>query len=78
MRRHVNESLKTNFANSGRIAGDGISHDRYDDESGCPNYERKHKSFTPCYGRHDHSDLNGPVITYKIVDGVKLIKGIDY
>lgn len=31
---HANERMRTNFANSGRIAGDGIIYDRYDDESG--------------------------------------------
>ena len=31
---HVNERLHTSFANSGRIAGDGIIYDDYGDESG--------------------------------------------
>ena len=31
-RRHVNEFNKTSFTNSGRIAGAGVSEDRYDDE----------------------------------------------
>ena len=33
-RSHVNERLHTEFANSGRVAGAGISYDRYDEESG--------------------------------------------
>ena len=35
MRKHCNEYMKSGLANSGRIAGSGISYDRYDDESGC-------------------------------------------
>ena len=31
---HINEVLHTNFINSGRAAGEGITYDRYDDESG--------------------------------------------
>ena len=38
-RNHINECLHTGLANSGRAAGMGISYDRYDDESGNPNYE---------------------------------------
>ena len=33
-RSHINERLHTEFANSGRAAGSGISHDRYDEDSG--------------------------------------------
>ena len=33
-RNHINERLHTEFANSGRAAGMGISYDRYDEESG--------------------------------------------
>ena len=33
-RCHINERLHTEFANSGRAAGMGISYDRYDEESG--------------------------------------------
>lgn len=38
-RTHINERLHTEFANSGRAAGMGISYDRYDDESGNPDYD---------------------------------------
>lgn len=34
LRSHINERLHTEFANSGRVAGMGISYDRYDEESG--------------------------------------------
>ena len=37
---HINERLHTEFADSGRIAGMGISYDRYGDESGGKQYER--------------------------------------
>lgn len=33
-RGHINERLHTEFADSGRAAGMGISYDHYDDESG--------------------------------------------
>ena len=33
-KRHINEFLHTDFANSGRAAGAGILYDRYDEESG--------------------------------------------
>ena len=35
---HINERLHTGLAQSGRAAGMGISYDRYDDESGNPDY----------------------------------------
>jgi len=38
-RSHINERLHTSFANTGRAAGMGISYDRYDDESGNPDYD---------------------------------------
>lgn len=67
-KRHINEYLKTTFANSGRVAGAGISYDRYDDESGNPCFIRKDKyprlpsdSLT----RKEWEALNGDVITYK-------------
>ena len=36
---HINERLHTEFAQSGRAAGMGISYDRYDEESGNPDYD---------------------------------------
>ena len=35
---HINERLHTGLAQSGRAAGMGISYDRYDEESGNPDY----------------------------------------
>lgn len=40
-RRHANEFLRTNFVNSGRIAGMGILYDDYSEESGGPIYGGK-------------------------------------
>lgn len=40
-RGHVNEKLHTTFRNSGRVAGTGILYDRYDEESGNPEYEKR-------------------------------------
>ena len=36
---HINERLHTGMAQSGRAAGMGMSYDRYDDESGNPDYD---------------------------------------
>lgn len=41
-RGHVNEKLHTTFRNSGRVARTGILYDRYDEESGNPEYEKQH------------------------------------
>lgn len=35
---HINERLRTEFANSGRAAGIGTLYDDYGDESGNPHY----------------------------------------
>jgi hypothetical protein len=37
-RTHINERLRTEFANSGRAAGIGTPYDNYGDESGGPCY----------------------------------------
>ena len=37
-RTHINERLRTEFANSGRAAGIGTLYDNYGDESGGPCY----------------------------------------
>ena len=41
-RCHVNEKLHTTFRNSGRVTGMGLLYDRYDEESGNPEYEKQH------------------------------------
>ena len=37
-RTHINERMRTEFANSGRAAGIGTIYDNYGDESGGPCY----------------------------------------
>ena len=67
-KRHINEFLKTDFANSGRAAGIGISEDHYDEESG---YRPQPRGCGPVRLPSDNlttkerEALNGPVITYK-------------
>ena len=39
IKSHINERLHTGLAQSGRAAGMGVSYDRYDDESGNPDYD---------------------------------------
>lgn len=66
MKRHINEFLKTEFANSGRAAGAGVLYDRYDEESGYRPHPKARgqirfpsDSLTP----EEREALNGPVIT---------------
>lgn len=54
----------TAFRNSGRIAGYGMNHDDYSEESGNPNYEKRDPVRFP-NDDVNPEDLNGPVITYK-------------
>lgn len=65
---NINEQLHSRLANSGRAAGMGISYDKYDDESGNPNFIRKDKYphlpsdyLTP----EQLAALNGEVRIYK-------------
>ena len=67
-RGHVNEKLHTTFRNSGRVAGTGILYDRYDEESGNPEYEKR--PFLVRFPSDSLTDeellaLNGPVICKK-------------
>lgn len=66
---HINQYMRTSFANSGRVAGAGISYDRYDDESGNPNFITAESwprfpsdSLTP----EERLSLNGEVKVYKM------------
>ncbi len=68
-RRHANEFLRTNFVNSGRIAGMGILYDDYSEESGGPIYGGKGVVIVRYPERNeDEKDklLNTPVKTYKL------------
>ena len=67
-RGRVNELLHTTFRNSGRIAGTGILYDRYDEESGNPEYEKR--PFIVYFPSDSLTEeellaLNGPVICKK-------------
>ena len=67
-RGHVNEKLHTTFRNSGRVAGTGILYDRYDEESGNPEYEKQpsHIYFpSDSLTEEELLALNGPVIYKK-------------
>ena len=67
-RSHVNERLHTVFANSGRVAGVGISYDRYDEESGYrpqPKFCGAVKFPSDELTLEEKNALNGPVITYR-------------
>lgn len=69
-KRHINEFMRTSFSNSGRVAGAGISYDRYDEES---NPDLKDKYYDPYTGvampgrsKEERASLDGPVIIYFI------------
>lgn len=69
---HANERMRTSFANSGRIAGDGIIYDDYGDESWgggkpcdnliCAGVRLPHDGLD----EKDMASLSGPVKTYKM------------
>jgi hypothetical protein len=42
-RKSPREQLHTQFANSGRIAGDGMRHDNYSEDSGNKDYEARYR-----------------------------------
>lgn len=61
-KRHINEFIKTGYANSGRVAGMGINEDNYGDESMSDLYNRGH-SVSPF--EHNPKGENGEVIISK-------------
>ncbi len=68
-KRHINEFGRTSFANSGRVAGMGISEDRYNEESfpGQGNIDpRWMKKNTPVPKICDEDAEESPVITYRL------------
>ena len=79
-RRHVNEFLKSGFANSGRVAGMGISHDNYSADSnaevgpGClnnpfaQNVKPDRSRGIPKSSVEEESKRPSLVITYKLED----------
>jgi len=66
-RAHANERRRTSFANSGRIAGMGISEDDYSEESGyrplAPGANRMARVTFPS---EPSESRNGPVKIYKM------------
>lgn len=68
-RNTANQQLRTNFTNSGRIAGMGILYDNYSEESGMPNYDPgKIRVSLPSdfLSKEEKEALNGEVKTYYI------------
>ncbi len=67
-KRHINEFMKTRFANYGRAAGMGILEDHYDEESGLPHYGGSVRVITPSdfMTPEERAKLSGPVKTYRI------------
>ena len=63
-KRHANEFIRTGFANSGRIAGMGIAHDDYSEDSGCPTYGPGSMLVRLPYVPHEES----PIISYKLTE----------
>lgn len=69
-KRHINERMRTSFANSGRVAGMGILYDDYSEDSGKPTYN---KSAYPVYTTDwledkERERLSGPVTTKRLED----------
>jgi hypothetical protein len=74
-KRHINEFMKSNFANCGRAAGMGVVYDRYDEESNAETYvnhmykhlfkEREDERDYPVVTKYiyDYADLGGEVLT---------------
>ena len=68
-RRHINEFMKTRFANSGRAAGIGILYDDYSEESygGYRNSGNiRVRTISEFLSVEERKALNGPVKTYQI------------
>ena len=69
---HANERMRTSFANSGRIAGEGILYDDYGDESGYrPPLLGTNRTAKVTFPLDPLESLDGPVITYKMAKGEK-------
>ena len=64
---HANERMRTSFANSGRIAVDGIVYDDYGDESGYrPPMLGANRTAKVTFPLDPLESRDGPVITYKM------------
>lgn len=61
---HINERLRTEFANTGRAAGMGIDYDKYDDEDGYrpgPVHRGAVRMPSDELTKEERAALNGPV-----------------
>ena len=63
-RKTGRQYINTNFRNSGRVAGYGIIHDDYSEESGNKDYEKHDRVRFP-NDNISPEELNGPVICFK-------------
>lgn len=63
---HANERMRTSFANSGRIAGDGILYDDYSEESGYRPLFGANRTAMVTFPLDPLESMDGPVITYKM------------
>lgn len=69
---HSNERMRTSFANSGRIAGEGILYDDYGDESGYrPPLLGTNRTAKVTFPLDPLESRDGLVITYKMAKGEK-------
>ena len=67
---HANERMRTSFANSGRIAGEGILYDDYSEESGHrPPVANTRRTAKVTFPLDPLEQRDGPVITYKMAKG---------
>lgn len=69
-KRHVNEHIRTSLANSGRVAGMGISYDDYSEDSGKQIHSRNaYPVYTTDWLEEKEKErLSGPVITKRLED----------
>lgn len=70
VKRHINEFLRSAFVNNGRVAGAGISYDRYDEESN-PDLKDKWNEgnvyvVMPGRSKEERESLDGPVISMRL------------
>lgn len=66
-KNHINERLRTTFADSGRAAGIGVLYDRYDEDSGLARQGGSVRVRLPSDNLtpDEREALNSPVVVYK-------------
>lgn len=67
-KRDLNRNQRTGFANSGRSAGMGILYERYDEESGAPQYCAERYTKLEQYSKEEWKEKikPQPVKTYRL------------